>query len=127
MNMNEFISALDKAGLHRADVDGFSYCVYEPDFRQLLNDSGVVKDYNLTPKQVDVYVDSLDNAYDKSYISSDGVIVMWNDYILFNGLGVDYDPIIQKIMYYLEIYITDLVEPLYESYLKSLRESLELD
>lgn len=121
MNMNEFISALDKAGLHNADVDMFSYCVYEPDFKQLLKDSGIIKAYNLTPKQVDVYVDSLENAYDKSYISSEGVIVMWDDYILFNGLGVDYDPIIQKIMYDLEIYLTDLTEPLYESYSKSLR------
>ena len=120
MNMNEFISALDKAGLHNADVDVFSYCVYEPDFRQLLKDSGVVKDYNLTPKQVDVYVDSLENAYDKSYISSDGVIVMWNDYILFRDLGSDYDAVARKIMYDLEIYITDLTEPLYQSYLKSL-------
>lgn len=108
MNMNEFISALDNAGLHNKDVDVFSYCVYEPDFKQLLNDSGVVKDYNLTPKQVDVYVDSLENAYDKSYISSEGAIVMWNDYILFSGLGIDYDPIIQKIMYDLEIYLTDI-------------------
>lgn len=102
--------------------------MYEPDFRQLLKDSGIIKAYNLTPKQVDVYVDSLDNAYDKSYISSEGVIVMWNDYILDRDLGADYDySIAYKIMYYLEIYITDLVEPLYESYLKSLRESLELD
>ena len=127
MNMNEFISALDKAGLHRADVDMFSYCVYEPDFKQLLKDSGIIKSYNLTPKQVDVYVDSLDNAYDKSYISSDGVIVMWNAYILDRDFGYDCDKIAQKIMYYLEIYITDLVEPLYESYLKSLRERLKLD
>ena len=120
MNMNEFISALDKEGLHNTDVDVFSYCVYEPDFKQLLKDSGIIKAYNLTPKQVDVYVDSLDNAYDKSYISSDGVIVMWNDYILFRDFGSDYEAIARKIMYDLEIYITDLTEPLYQSYLKSL-------
>lgn len=120
MNMNDFISALDKAGLHNADVDAGSYYVYEPDFKQLLKDSGIIKSYNLTPKQVDVYVESLDNAYDKSYISSDGVIVMWNDYILFRDLGSDYDAITQKIMYDLEIYLTDLIEPLYESYFRSL-------
>lgn len=121
MNMNDFISALDKAGLHNAAVDKFSYCVYEPDFKQLLKDSGIIKTYNLTPKQVDVYADSLDNVYDKSYINSDGVIVLWNDYILCVDLGSDYDECtVDKIMDDLEAYIADLTEPLYQSYVKSL-------
>ena len=120
MNMNDFISALYKAGLHHATVDTFNYCVYEPDFKQLLKDSGISRKYKLTSKELDVYVESLDNAYDHEYINQTGVIAVWNDYILDRDLLKYNESFVKQIMTDLEVYLTDLIEPLYQSYLKSL-------
>ena len=111
---NKRILDLDSAGLHNADIFNSHYfCVYSPDFRQLMLDSGISHKYKLTSKELDVYVESLDNAYSPEYINQTGVIAVWNDYILDRDLPHYEESTVKKIMNELENYIQSLVDKIF--------------
>ena len=104
------ISALESAGLRDVITDNSHFCVFSPRFKRLLLESGIVHKYKLTAKELDVYVESLELAYDPEYINQTGAIAVWNDYILYRDLPDYKESIINQIMNDLEHYIQTLVD-----------------
>lgn len=108
---------LESVGLHNIDINNSRFCVYSPDFKQLMLDSGISRKYKLTSKELDVYIESLDSAYSPEYINQLGVIVVWNDYILDRDLPHYNELTVKKIMNELEDYIQSLVDKILMQYI----------